>query len=321
MSSEELPDLTVRLLSLTWEAEGVLSLVLADPEGRQLPAWEPGAHLDLILTGGVLRQYSLCGDPRDRDRYRVAVLREPSGRGGSELVHTSLRPGELLTVRGPRNHFALEPSPRYLFIAGGIGITPILAMVREAEREGADWKLLYGGRSRASMAFTGELAAYGDKVVLAPQDEAGLLPLRDWLSAPQPETKVYCCGPEGLLEAVEELCRTHWPVGSLHVERFAPKPTEPVAAENEQAFEVVCQASGHRIDVKPDCSIMEALRQVGLEVPSSCEEGICGTCETDVLEGTPDHRDSILSDAERAEGRTMFICVSRSLSPRLVIDR
>lgn len=321
MSNEELPDLTLRLLSMTWEAKGVLSLVLVDPEGGELPAWEPGAHLDLDLPGGILRQYSLCGDPRDRGHYRVAVLREPAGRGGSALVHTTLRPGELLTVRGPRNHFALEPSPRYLFVAGGIGITPILAMVREAERAGADWKLLYGGRSRASMAFTAELAAYGDKVVLAPQDEGGLLPLSDWLGAPQPDTKVYCCGPEALLGAVEELCRTHWPVGSLHVERFAPKPTEQVAAEDEQTFEVVCQASGHRVDVKPDCTIMEALRQVGVEVPSSCEEGICGTCETDVLEGTPDHRDSILSDAERAEGRTMFICVSRALSPRLVIDR
>ena len=320
MTTEE-HELTLRLRTLSWEAEGVLSLVLDDPAGRQLPPWEPGAHLDLHLPGGVVRQYSLCGDTRDRNHYRVAVLREPAGRGGSALVHTSLRPGELLAIRGPRNHFALESARRYVFIAGGIGITPILAMVRQAERMGADWTLLYGGRSRASMAFTAELAAYGDKVVLAPQDEVGLLPLSDWLGAPQPDTKVYCCGPEGLLGAVEGLCRTHWPIDSLHVERFAPKPTEKVAEEDEVAFEVVCQASGQRVEVKPDCSIMETLRQAGLEVPSSCEEGICGTCETAVLEGTPDHRDSILSDAERAEGRTMFICVSRALSPRLVIDR
>lgn len=321
MSTEVLPDLTVRVHSMTWEADGVLSLVLVDPQGRVLPAWEAGAHLDLDLPGGAIRQYSLCGDPRDTGRYRIAVLREPVGRGGSALVHTSLRPGELVTIRGPRNHFGLEPCTRYLFIAGGIGITPILAMVREAERAGADWRLLYGGRSRASMAFTAELAAYGDKVVLAPQDEIGLLPLNDWLGVPEPGTRVYCCGPEALLAAVEQLCRAHWPTDSLHVERFAPKPTGDVAAGEEQAFEVVCQTSGVRVHVKPDCSLLETLRQAGLEVPSSCEEGICGTCETGVLEGVPDHRDSILSDAERAEGRTMFICVGRSLSPRLVLDR
>lgn len=321
MSTQVLPDLTVRLRSTTWEADGVLSLELVDPAGQPLPDWSPGAHLDLHLPGGTTRQYSLCGDPRDHTHYRVAVLKEPAGRGGSALVHTSLRPGEFLTANGPRNHFALVPSPRYVFIAGGIGITPILAMVREADRAGADWRLLYGGRSRASMAFTSELAAYGEKVALGPQDEDGLLPLTDWLGVAQPDTKVYCCGPEGLLEVVEGMCREHWPVDSLHVERFAPKPVEPVSVDDEQAFEVVCQASGVRVDVKPDCSIMDSLRQAGLEVPSSCEEGICGTCETGVLEGTPDHRDSVLSDAERAEGRTMLICVSRTLSPRLVLDR
>jgi len=321
VTTDVLPDLTVRLRSLTWEAEGVLSLELVDPDGGVLPAWEPGAHLDVHLPGGTVRQYSLCSEPRDRSRYRVAVLREPAGRGGSALVHTSLRPGELLTVRGPRNHFSLAPSPRYVFIAGGIGITPILAMVREAERSGADWKLLYGGRTRASMAFTAELSAYGDKVVLAPQDECGLLPLTAWLGARQPETNVYCCGPEGLLAAVEALCLEHWPADTLHVERFAPKPRDVAADGDDQPFEVVCQASGQRLEVKPDCSIMETLRQAGIEVPSSCEEGICGTCETGVIEGVPDHRDSILSDEERAAGRTMFICVSRALSPRLVLDR
>jgi len=321
VTSDVEAELTVRLRSLTWEADGVLSLVLEDPQGGVLPDWRPGAHLDLQLPGGSTRQYSLCGDPRDHTRYRVAVLREAAGRGGSELVHTSLRPGELLTVRGPRNLFALVPASRYLFIAGGIGITPILVMVQEAERSGADWKLLYGGRTRASMAFTAELTSYGDKVFLAPQDEHGLLPLTAWLGAPHADTKVYCCGPEGLLSAVEALCHEHWPPESLHVERFAPKPGELAPADGDQPFEVVCQASGQRLEVKPDCSIMEALRQAGIEVPSSCEEGICGTCETGVLEGVPDHRDSILSDEERAAGRTMFVCVSRALTPRLVLDR
>jgi ferredoxin-NADP reductase len=222
-------------------------------------------------------------------------------------------------VHGPRNHFELVASQRYLFIAGGIGITPIFAMLREVERTGADWKLLYGGRSRASMAFTGDLLQYGDKVLLAPQDEVGLLPLGDWLGTPDPGTKLYCCGPEPLIRATEERCRPGWPIDSLHVERFAPK-AEEIPAGGEQAFEVVCRTSGQSVMVEPDCSVMEALRQAGVEVTSSCEEGVCGSCETYVLEGTPDHRDSILTDSERAEGRTMFVCVSRALSPRLVLD-
>jgi ferredoxin-NADP reductase len=305
---------------MTWEADGVLSLLLADPQGQPLPAWKPGAHLDLALPGGLTRQYSLCSDPRQLDHYRIAVLRDPTGRGGSRLIHETLRPGDLLTVHGPRNHFELVASPRYVFIAGGIGITPIFAMLREVEKTGADWTLLYGGRSRGSMAFTRDLLQYGDRVLLAPQDEVGLLPLADWLGTPVPKTKVYCCGPEPLIKAVEDRCRSGWAIDSLHVERFAPKAAEEIPAGGEQAFEVVCRASGLQVRVGPDGSVLDALRGAGVEVPSSCEEGVCGSCETEVLEGTPDHRDSILTDSERAAGRTMFVCVSRALSPRLVLD-
>jgi ferredoxin-NADP reductase len=320
MSDDQLAGRHLRIRTMTWEAEGVLSITLVDPLGQSLPAWEPGAHLDLDLPAGLTRQYSLCSDPCQLDHYRIAVLHEPVGRGGSAVIHSSLRPGDLLTVRGPRNHFELVASQRYLFIAGGIGITPIFAMLCEVERTGADWKLLYGGRSRASMAFTGELLQYGDKVLLAPQDEVGLLPLGDWLGTPDPTTKVYCCGPERLITATEERCKkAGWPTDSLHVERFAPK-AEEIPAGREQAFEVVCRTSEQSVIVEPGWSVMEALRQAGVEVPSSCEEGVCGSCETDVLEGTPDHRDSILTDSERAEGRTMFVCVSRALSPRLVLD-
>jgi ferredoxin-NADP reductase len=201
---------------LVREAEGVVSLVLADPAGRDLPSWEPGAHLDLCLPG-VTRQYSLCGDPQDRSRYRLGVLLEPASRGGSKFVHETLCAEHPVTVRPPRNHFALTDAPDYLFIAGGIGITPILPMIAQAQRAGRPWRLVYGGRTRGSMAFVEELAAYGDNVQIRPQDEFGLLDLATLLAEPG-ETHVYCCGPEPLLAAVEAQCES-WPAGRLHVER------------------------------------------------------------------------------------------------------
>ncbi|QQM39620.1 PDR/VanB family oxidoreductase [Streptomyces liliifuscus] len=297
-------------------AEGVLALTLRHPLGEELPAWEPGAHVDVILGPDLERQYSLCGDPADRHSWRVAVLREPDGRGGSAHVHGQLEAGDKVRVRGPRNHFALQPSPRYRFVAGGIGITPILPMLAEAEAAGAEWTLLYGGRTRNSMAFVGELSSYGDKVRVAPQDEAGLLDLDSELGTPQPGTLVYCCGPGPLLDAVEERC-AQWPKGSLHVERFQPKVQE-TGADTE--FEVVLERSGHTLTVPADVSVLDTVRSAGVEVLFSCTEGTCGTCETDVLEGTPDHRDSVLTDEEREAGETMLICVSRCRGKRLVLD-
>ncbi|MFC8660648.1 PDR/VanB family oxidoreductase [Streptomyces sp. NPDC057199] len=297
-------------------AEGVLALTLRHPLGEELPAWEPGAHVDVILGPDLERQYSLCGDPADRHSWRVAVLREPDGRGGSAHVHGQLEAGDKVRVRGPRNHFALQPSPRYRFVAGGIGITPILPMLAEAEAAGAEWTLLYGGRTRNSMAFVGELSSYGDRVCVAPQDEAGLLDLDSELGTPQPGTLVYCCGPGPLLDAVEERC-ARWPKGSLHVERFQPKVQE-TGADTE--FEVVLERSGHTLTVPADVSVLDTVRSAGVEVLFSCTEGTCGTCETDVLEGTPDHRDSVLTDEEREAGETMLICVSRCRGKRLVLD-
>jgi ferredoxin-NADP reductase len=310
---------------MTWEAEDVLSLVLVDPEARPLPVWEPGAHVDLHLPGGLVRQYSLCGDPRQSSSYRIAVLFERCGRGGSAFVHTQIRPGDTIGMNGPRNHFRLLPSSGYLFIAGGIGITPILPMVVAADWEGADWELLYGGRSRASMAFVDELADHGKRVTILPQDEQGLLPLDTWLSMPRPNTLVYCCGPEPLLTAVESLCSENWPLGSLQTERFAPRSAERSdecddASDGDVPFEVECRASGTVVKVDAGCSVLQALRTAGITIPSSCEEGICGTCETRVLDGIPDHRDSILSPTERDSAQSMFVCVSRSHSRRLVLD-
>jgi len=303
-------------------ADGVLVLALRHPLGEELPAWEPGAHIDVVLGPELERQYSLCGDPADRHEWRVAVLREPDGRGGSAYVHGQLEAGGKVRVRGPRNHFALLPSPRYLFVAGGIGITPILPMLAAAEAAGAQWTLLYGGRTRESMAFTEELQRYGDKVRLAPQDESGLLDLASVLGTPQPGTLVYCCGPGPLLDAVEERC-AGWPAGSLHVERFQPKPPELMAGQEsggDTEFEVVLERSGHTLTVPADVSVLDTVRAAGVEVLFSCTEGTCGTCETDVLDGTPDHRDSVLTDEEREAGETMLICVSRCRGKRLVLD-
>ncbi|MFJ6837839.1 PDR/VanB family oxidoreductase [Streptomyces sp. NPDC091209] len=294
-------------------ADGVLALTLRHPLGAELPSWEPGAHIDVVLGPELERQYSLCGDPADRGAWRIAVLREPDGRGGSAHVHGQLGEGDKVHVRGPRNHFALAPAPRYRFVAGGVGITPILPMLAAAEAAGAEWTLLYGGRTRGSMAFTEELGRYGDRVTLAPQDETGLLDLAFVLDEVPEGTLVYCCGPGPLLDAMEERC----PAGALHVERFRPKTQE---AGGETEFEVVLERSGHRLTVAPGVSVLDAVRAAGVEALFSCTKGTCGTCETDVLEGTPDHRDSVLTEWEREAGETMLICVSRCRGSRLVLD-
>ncbi|WP_194919212.1 PDR/VanB family oxidoreductase [Catenulispora rubra] len=299
------------------EAEDVVTLTLRRADGSALPPWLPGAHVDLVLGNGLERQYSLCGDPSDAGSWRVAVLREPDGRGGSEYVHTQLSVGTRVSVRGPRNHFELLSAERYLFIAGGIGITPILPMIAAVEASGAQWSLLYGGRSRSSMAFVDELARYGDRVVLRPQDRHGLLDLAAHLGAPRPGTRIYCCGPGGLLDAVEAHCRTAgWP--EPHVERFQPKADAATGAARR--FEIELSRTGRTLDVPADASILDVVRAAGVPVLYSCTEGTCGTCETDVLDGVPDHRDSVLTGAERAAGDTMMICVSRARTDRLVLD-
>ncbi|HJV13026.1 MAG TPA: PDR/VanB family oxidoreductase [Propionibacteriaceae bacterium] len=299
-------------------ADGVVALTLVDPQGGELPPWTPGAHIDFVLTDDLVRQYSLCSSPSKPDVWRVGVLRAPDSRGGSERVHDSLSQGSIVRVRGPRNHFPLVASPRYLFIAGGIGITPLVPMIAEADAAGADWQLLYGGRERASMAFLDELAQYGDRVTVVPQDEKGMLDLELVLGTPQSDTLVYCCGPEGLLAAVEKFCE-QWPPGSLHLERFSAKPQEP-GAEADSKFELVLQRSGLTLQVPPDKSVLGVIREAGVSVLASCMEGICGTCETEVIEGDVDHRDSVLSEEEQASNEYMMVCVSRCRSPRLVLD-
>lgn len=290
-------------------AEGVISLTLADPQGGGLPEWAPGAHIDLMLDEGLVRQYSLCGSPADRSQWRIAVLLEPESRGGSTRVH-GLAVGDSVEVRGPRNNFPLAPAERYVFVAGGIGVTPLLPMVSAA---GADWSMWYGGRSRASMAFLDELD--GERVTVWPQDDKGLLPLAEIVASLEEGTLVYCCGPEPLIEAMEAVC----PPGVLHVERFSPKAIEP-SPEGDGPFEVECRKSGLVVTVPAGATIIEVLESNGLTVLTSCQEGVCGTCETRVLEGIPDHRDSLLTEEERAENEYMMVCVGRSRTPRLVLD-
>ncbi|MGY1828506.1 PDR/VanB family oxidoreductase [Blastococcus sp. SYSU DS0541] len=317
-STHDEVELRLRVDRRTTGAEGVVVLDLRAADGRDLPAWSAGAHVDLCLPGGLTRQYSLCGDAADRSVWRIAVLREPESRGGSAHVHDALVEGAEVEVRGPRNHFPLVPAPRYVFVAGGIGITPILPMVDAAEAAGAEWELHYGGRSRRSMAFLQALEeATGSRVTLHPQDEVGLIDLDALLAVPRPGTLVYCCGPEPLLAAVEQRCR-QWPEGSLHLERFAPKDVgEPVLTD---AFEVELAVSGLALTVPPGKSVLEVVEEAGVSVLSSCQEGTCGTCETAVLSGAVDHRDSLLTPAEQAANDTMFICVSRAACPKLVLE-
>ncbi|MFN8196388.1 MAG: PDR/VanB family oxidoreductase [Nocardioidaceae bacterium] len=297
-------------------AEDVVELTMTSGDGRPLPPWTPGAHVDLFLDGGLLRQYSLCSSPGDPTCYQVAVLLTPDSRGGSRAVH-QLAEGTRIRIRGPRNNFPLVSSRRYLFIAGGIGITPMLPMIEEADAAGADWRLAYGGRSRASMAYLAELQKYGARVTLVPQDEEGLLDIAGLLADPDPDTLVYCCGPEPLLAVVEREAAS-WPHGALHLERFAAKEIEREG--DDAAFELVLQRSGITVTVPADKSVFDTMRDAGVSVLGSCLEGICGTCETGVLEGEVDHRDSVLDADEQEANDAMMVCVSRCRGSRLVLD-
>jgi ferredoxin-NADP reductase len=330
---------TMVVRQVRYEADGVVSLQLRAEDGSPVPRWTPGAHIDLVLPSGLVRQYSLCGDPEDRSSLTVAVLLERDGRGGSREIHETQLVGRTVGVRGPRNHFRLREADEYLLVAGGIGITPLLAMARHLDAGGAAWRLVYGGRSRASMAFLDELAAYRGAVTVVPQDEAGFPDLDAILDATSPGTEVYCCGPEGLLRAVESAGAARGV--PVHVERFgaATPAAAPLAAALSPApvtaspsaptppgpgvdgtFEVELRRSGITVDVEPDRTILEVVRKHLPEVVSSCEEGFCGACETRVVEGVPDHRDQVLDPVEREANETMMICVGRSCTPRLVLD-
>jgi ferredoxin-NADP reductase len=294
---------------------------LSAADGAELPQWSPRAHIDLELVPGLVRQYSLCGLRADHRTWTIAVLREPDGRGGSRHIHDTLTEHSDDRVLGLRNLFELQPATRYIFIAGGIGITPIVPMTDAAEHSGIPWELHYGGGSLRSMAYIDDLrSAYGDKVALCPEDDQGVLNLTTILSRPEPGTLVCCCGPPGLIGAVEQRCGV-WPAESLHFERFFTAGVLQGDAEVDVPFDVILNHSGVRATVPGDKTILEVLRdEYGVDIVSGCERGICGTCETAVIDGIPDHRDSVLSAEERTLNQTMMVCVSRSKSKVITLD-
>ncbi|MGV0833975.1 PDR/VanB family oxidoreductase [Mycolicibacterium thermoresistibile] len=299
-------------------ANGVVLLEFTPLDAQDFPAWQPGAHIDVILDEATVRQYSLCGSPEDSRRWRIAVLREENGRGGSARMHQEISVGDRVLLRGPRNNFKFVEAPRYIFVAGGIGITPLLPMVSAAAAAGAEWTLFYGGRTRSSMAFTESLSSYGNRVLILPEDECGLLPLAEIFGAESVDAEIYCCGPQGLLDAVEQASQANGAARKLHIERFAPLERQNDVPDNP--LRVICKQSDIEVEVPATRSILEVLQEAGVDVPSSCREGTCGSCETDVLEGRPLHRDSVLMPDEKESGEVMMICVSRSLDDTLVLD-
>lgn len=320
-SLEEIYELLV--LEVRYEAMGVVSVALGDPDGAALRPWCPGAHLDLILPSGLVRQYSLCGDLDDDRTYRVAVLLEPESRGGSKEIHETGLVGRKMLVRGPRNHFELEPAPQYLFMAGGIGITPIIPMLQQAERAAVPWRLVYGGKNRKSMAFLEIIGRRrGGRVEIVPEDEVGLPDFGTVLEQAAAGIGMYACGPPGMLAAVEDKCAQLLKTDALHIERFtAPEVTvAPLDPDTAESFEVELARSGRLLRVPSDRTVLEVLRDVAPSVLYACEEGYCGTCEVRVLDGVPDHRDVFMPAEEHDSNKTMMVCVSRSRSPRLVLD-
>jgi vanillate O-demethylase ferredoxin subunit len=307
----------VRVRSVTWETEAIRVYDLRRPDGGPLPHFEPGAHIDLHVPGGLVRSYSLVEPPGEPHCYRVAVAREATGRGGSRRVHEALQPGTRLGISAPRNNFPLvEDAPHSLLIAGGIGITPILCMARRLAALRRSWRMFYAARSRDAAAFLDVLAAWPDRVTLHLDDSAGGPPGLPGLIAAQPEgTHLYCCGPAGMLAAFQA-ATAGMPPERVHLESFTPL-AEPAA---EGGFTVELARSGRSIRIDAGQTILGAVLAAGIEAPHSCQQGICGACETKVLSGTPDHRDSILSAAERDAGTTMMICCSGAKTPTLVLD-
>ena len=314
--------LTLEVRRIVQEAEDIRSFELADPQGRMLPMFTAGAHLDIELPGGLARQYSISSDPCDVDRYVVAVLREPESRGGSIHMHDRLREGDRLTVHPPRNNFPLAAgASHHILLAGGIGVTPMMAMVRELARAGASFEMHYCTRSPARTAFMAEIAgaAFADKVRFHHDggDPAQGLDIARLLQRVRTGAHVYYCGPAGFMRACEEASR-HWPQGTVHFEYFSVDETVEHGAS--EAFQVKIASSGTILDVPADRSIVEVLRAHGIEVDTMCEEGICGTCATVLLEGEADHRDFVLDDEEKARGEFIMVCCSRARSPMLTLD-
>ncbi|MER8182111.1 PDR/VanB family oxidoreductase [Kitasatospora sp. NPDC094015] len=307
--------LTLTVTAHTLIAADVVELRLADPAGGQLPPWQPGARLLLTLPSGRERHYSLCGDPADRYGYRIAVRRIPGGGGGSVEIHDHLHPGARLTARRPRNGFAFCAEPAVLFLAGGIGVTPLLPMVREAERLGLDWRLVHTGRTADTLPYTAELRSLAaDRVEVRCDDRDGPPDAADLLARAPGGAAVYCCGPAPMLAAVQRALDAS-PARALHFERFGAAPVL-----DGRPFTLRLGVDGPELPVPADRSALDAARALRPDLPYSCHQGFCGTCEVRVLSGTPEHRDRRLTTERRAAG-AMLPCVSRAAEGEtLVLD-
>lgn len=315
--------LRLEVTDVQTEARDVVQVELRAPGGGELPAFEPGAHLAIDLPNGMIRHYSLANDWRERDRYVVGVARAANGRGGSLFIHQTLRRGMILSVSAPRNGFPLDASARrYLFLAGGIGITPILAMIRWCQAHARPWRLAYAVRSAQRAAFLETLSTFGGGSVHlhADDQQAGVFDPDPWLSGSPEGEHVYCCGPAPMMAAVKAAAR-HRDPQSLHFEYFAaPGDEQGVLRAPAKAFTIELRRSGRSLEVPADKTILDVLEKQGIQVVSSCREGTCRTCETVVCEGAVEHRDYCLTPAEQQTGNTMLVCVSRAKGERLVLD-
>ncbi len=315
--------LAVRVARKAVEATDILSFELVEADGGNLPPFSAGAHIDVHLPGGLVRQYSLCNDPTESHRYLIGVLRDPASRGGSSAMHDLVREGDLLRISEPRNHFPLaHEARRSLLLAGGIGVTPILCMAERLAASGADFEMHYCTRSPERTAFTRRIrdSAFAPRVHFHFDDgsPAQRLDLAVLLATPEAGVHLYVCGPKGFMDAVLATAREKgWPESQLHYEFFGAAPQ---ATDGDTAFEVRLASSGRTIPVPPDRSVAAALISAGVDLPTACEQGVCGTCLTRVLAGEPDHRDAYLTPEEQAANDQFLPCCSRSRTPLLVLD-
>ena len=312
----------VRVAKKTAEAEGIASFELARLDGQPLPPFSAGSHIDVHVPGGTVRQYSLCNASHEQHRYRIAVLRDPASRGGSVGMHDSVNEGDVITISTPRNHFALHPAQHTLLLAGGIGVTPLLCMADRLARTGAGFALHYCTRSAERTAFAGEIAASPMAPHVHFHFDAGApeqkLDLASVLAAPGQDKRVYVCGPAGFIDHVVNTAQAMgWAQDRIHLEYFAAPAQD---TSGDEGFEVRIASTGKTYAIEPDISIVEALRGQGIDIMTSCEQGVCGTCLTRVLEGEVDHRDMYLTDEEKASNEQFMPCCSRARSKLLVLD-
>ena len=315
--------LSVRVAAKKAEAQDICSFELVEVSGRGLPAFSAGSHVDIHLGDGLTRQYSLCNDPAESHRYLIAVLRDPATRGGSLAMHDRVQVGDLLQISAPKNHFALaHDAQRHLLLAGGIGVTPILCMAERLAATGAEFEMHYCTRSLERTAFAGRIAAapFAPRVQLHFDDgPAGQrFDIAARLATPEPGTHLYVCGPKGFMDAVLASARQQgWPESQLHREFFA---AEVASKATDESFEVQVASSGRVVVVPKNQTVVQALAAAGIEVPTSCEQGVCGTCITRVIEGIPDHKDLYFTPEEQAANDQFTPCCSRAKSARLVLD-